>query len=68
MKCTRCGKPLKKPSAVTAGGVFGPECAVFLGLSAPKPKKRPKPSNPIGIGKQVVKVDDGQLDLFEINM
>lgn len=68
MKCARCGISLNPKHAhhnAATGLYFGPVCSVRLGLVTAVPKRMRKRSNAATIGHVVVKVDDGQAELFE---
>ena len=66
MKCARCGKAIKKAHGSDDKGFYGPECAEKLGLVAPAPVRHRKPKAVKFRKVEVVRIDDRQLDLFNV--
>lgn len=64
MRCARCMQTINPARAYTdQGRNFGPVCAMRLGLTKPA---KPRQAKRFAMAASVaVRVDDGQMDIFE---
>ena len=61
MKCTRCARPLMKPTWISGGVAVGPKCAKLMGLTIGTPRKPGKARTVL----RALPVHPDQKELFE---